>query len=111
MLVAEWLSAALEKVHAKWRKICRAIDLKRHEQITSRIAASQGKSKITDFGQQAAVQLNNVYAKLLRKEYTAGMEKLNKDLFPSEELKQSFLTFCEQLTDDDMAIIHAAIFK
>ena len=97
------MAFALQAVHAKWSKIQNEIDKRRH-QLILQTTSSDAPSDTSTKGLRVSARLygrKGVVDSLIRKEYLRGLAKLNNNAFESEQARDEWLKFCENLSPEE----------
>jgi hypothetical protein len=112
-LLAEWMTAALARVHRKWEDIYHQVDLKNHQAIIEKKKASkdsspaniQSRSALRVFGSGGVLQ------KIMHRTYQDGLAKLNTNSFENKQAKDEWLAFVEGLSPDELKMVQMKSFQ
>lgn len=115
LVIVEWAETKLLAVNSKWDRLEKEVNMRQHRSIMYGSSAAQpGLKPSPAKGSRATLRVfgpGGVYEKALRKEYEEGLWRLENNKFRNEAAKQEWISFRNQLTDEEKAVVTAGDWK
>ena len=96
------------RIMQKWEKIDLEIGKRQHAQTIKKISQTNTKDSQNTLPNRAATRIYGtygVYNDLLRREYQAGLAKLNSNSFATKEDKEEWQNFVETLEPHELQLV------